>query len=977
MTTLPAPAAAVEGPSHGTDRQTTIYSLSNGLRVVIREDHFAPVVAEQIWVQAGGADEDDIEAGVAHVHEHMLFKGTKKRGVGEIASAVESAGGRINAWTSWDQTVYHVVLASRFAEEGLDILADAVRNSTFDPAELDKELAVVAEEWKRGRDSPGNRLFHALFATAYSDHPYKRPVIGTEESIAGLTREKVLDFYRRFYTPSNMTVIVVGDVDSEKVKAQIEDLFGDFAAREPERPQRKAEGPQAETRFEAIAMDVKEAHMALGFHIPAADHEDVPALDLLSNVLGAGESSRLYRRLVAGQIASSASCSAYTPPDPGMFLFTASLEAGDEGRVLEAFLDEIAKVRKEPVSGEELEMARANLESDFVYRRQTVQGQARELGYFVVVHQDPDYDKTYIKQLRSVTVEDLQRVARKYFSAQGLSVVSLMPEDHPGTLSLEAVREAAAMLEDEAATGTQAALENGSAGAKHAAVDLGDRTSDASQMAADIEDETAEAKHAAVALADKDTGAGQAVALADGNTAAAAGAQAATSQASSAAPAGGDASGGMATAEAVPPPTEPLLMELPNGVRVIVQEHHEVPLFSVRATMLGGLLAETRDNNGISNFTADVLTRGTEQRSHEELARAIESLAGQINGFSGRNSIGVAGGFLSEHFDEGLNLILEVLLRPAFREEDVEKSRRELLLAIKNREDDSAHRAFDLLWETAYPDHPYGMTTLGTESSIESLSADDLAAFYQDVLDPSTLVITVVGDVDSSTVKAKLAHALHGLRDDGHGFKMPPPAARPDSVRRARLDSDRHQTHIVVGFPGVDLKNDDRHALSVLETVLARQGGRLFYELRDQQALAYTVTAFSSEGLAPGLFGAYIATDPDNEEKALAGLLEQLDKVRKKEVSSSELQRAQRFLIGSHEISMQTNGAIADTMAFNELYGLGYLEDRKYAEQIRAVTIEDVKRVAEKYLDPSIRSEAVVGPAEGVIYGPPRIARVE
>ena len=410
--------------------------------------------------------------------------------------------------------------------------------------------------------------------------------------------------------------------------------------------------------------------------------------------------------------------------------------------------------------------------------------------------------------------------------------------------------------------------------------------------------------------------------------------------------------------------TEPELITLANGVRIIVQEHHSVPLFSVRAAMLGGLLAETPANNGISSFVAEMLTRGTERRSRAELTSRVESLAGSLGGFSGRNSLGLAAGFLSRHFDEGLGLFLEALLEPSFGEEDVEKTRREILVAIKNREDQTGHRAFELAYKTVFPDHPYGMTTLGEKASIEAITREDLAAYYRNLLDPSTLVVSVVGDVDRDAVVAKLEAALGSLGDDDERFAMPPAATPPDGPRMAHVDTDKHQSHIVVAYPGVSVRDDDRHALSVLETVLSRQGGRLFYQLRDVEGLAYAVTAFSAEGLAPGMFGAYIATDPDNEERATDGLVREIGKVRNAEVEPSELERAQRHLLGTHEIGLQTNSSLAESMAFHELYGLGYDENDRFAGQIESVTAADIRRVAVEYLNPDIRTVAVVGPAE-------------
>src|SRR5216684_183867 len=209
----------VSPASSATDR--LMFTLDNCLRVVIQEDHFAPVVSSQIWVKAGSADETPDVAGAAHVHEHMIFKGTTRRPVGAIAAEVESSGGHINAFTTADHTVYHLILASRHFATGLDIIADAMQNTTFDPHELGKELQVVMEEWKRGEDSPTSRTATELFRLAYAVHPYGRPVIGFRETIEALNRERVVNFYQRWYHSNNMTLVIVGDVDREQTQAEV------------------------------------------------------------------------------------------------------------------------------------------------------------------------------------------------------------------------------------------------------------------------------------------------------------------------------------------------------------------------------------------------------------------------------------------------------------------------------------------------------------------------------------------------------------------------------------------------------------------------------------------------------------------------------------------------------------------------------------------------------------------------------------
>src|SRR5881275_141457 len=167
------------------------FQLKNGLTVILKEQHGSPVVAFQAWVNVGSADETPELAGIAHVFEHMLFKGTERRGVGQIAQEVEASGGEINAWTSFDQTVYHLVLASRFFDTGLDILADALQNSSFDPEELDRELKVVLEEVKQGEDNPSRVATQALFGAAFTRHPYRRPVIGYTKTVKSFTRERL------------------------------------------------------------------------------------------------------------------------------------------------------------------------------------------------------------------------------------------------------------------------------------------------------------------------------------------------------------------------------------------------------------------------------------------------------------------------------------------------------------------------------------------------------------------------------------------------------------------------------------------------------------------------------------------------------------------------------------------------------------------------------------------------------------------
>ncbi len=856
---------------------TESFALANGMQVIVREDHFAPVVALQAWVKVGAADEHDAEAGVAHVHEHMLFKGTARRGVGQIAAEVESSGGLINAFTTADHTVYHLVLAGRYFATGLDILADALRNSTFDADELARELNVVLEEWKRSEDMPVSRAYTDLFRLAFKSHPYGRPVIGWRETISALDRGRVLDFFQRWYRPNNVVLVVVGDVSLDAVRTQVNAAFADWEPAPLPARARPVEPPQLEMRTTAIDMAVQEHHLLLGFRIPSAHDPDAIALDLLAYVLAGGESTRLVSTLEAQkELVNSVSAFAYTPQDPGLFVVLASLERKKIAAATREMLSALVRIRTEMVSRAELMRARSNLESEFVYRKETMQGQARLLGYSQCVFGDPNYESRYLGELAAVTREDVERVAHTYFQPQNLEAVLVGPEASrlaptPHTLS------AAWVVPPAAPASTR------------------------------------------------------------------------VSRAASAARPRANPRPGIHT------------RTLENGVRLVVKEHHAAPLVALRAATLGGLLLERRDTNGINNFLAGLVTRGSRHHSRETLGRAVESLAGNLDGFSGRNSFGLRGQFIARHAEEGTDLFLEVLRYPTFPADEVEKRRREILVAIANRDDEPAQRAMELFYAAHFPHHPYGLTTLGSRASIASATRASLVAYYRRLLAPSRLVVSAVGDLDAGWMLDRLEHALGDLPPP-RPLSRPLPEPPPSRVRRVRRHLERQQAHFVLGVRGGRVTDSDRAVLKALEAVLSRQGGRLFLELRDRQGLAYSVSAFASEGVDPGVFGIYFACDPSVVDRAVAGVLTELKRLRDEPISAGELEQARKYLLGSYEISLQTNTAQGDELAFNELYGLGLDGGDRYREALAKVTPAALQAAARGYFNLNAYTLAIVGP---------------
>jgi zinc protease len=377
--------------------------LPNGLEVVVQRLDRAPVVSVQIWVKAGSRLEEPAERGLTHQIEHMIFKGTPSRGLGQVAGQIEEAGGRINAYTSFDHTVYHATLPSERWELGLDVLADAVKNSLFEAGELAKEKEVVLEEWRRGQDSPHRLLFETVLGTAFRLSPYRSPVIGSDATIRGFTRQMILDYMARWYTADRVTLVVVGQVEPEAVLAKARQVLGDFRPANHRLYQAPQEPPQAEFRFQARPGRVKKAYLALAFRAFGLTDPRTPAADLLAELLGGGQASRLVERLWGGRgLVSSISASSFTPLDEGLLWVTAACDPAKVEEVVGAIWQELARTTVEPFSPAELARTKLAFKAAFIRDKETMDGQASKLGYFEVLAGGLDREALYLQAVESL-----------------------------------------------------------------------------------------------------------------------------------------------------------------------------------------------------------------------------------------------------------------------------------------------------------------------------------------------------------------------------------------------------------------------------------------------------------------------------------------------------------------------------------------------------------------------------------------------
>lgn len=845
--------------------------LANGLTLLLRESRLAPVADLQIWALVGSADERPGEEGLAHFHEHMLFKGTARRGVGDVAAEVEGAGGRINAYTSFDVTVYHATMPSDAIATGVDVLVDSLRNSSFDAEEVRRETEVVLEEIRRSEDSPGHVLGDAVFSEAYRVHPYGRPILGPASNVASFDRERVIAFFSRWYTPDNLVVVAAGDFDSRELA---EEFRAAFEGAEPGNARRARASEPARSSMRSVVLTRPFERVRLDLCWPGPRFRDPVAthLDLLSFILGECESSRLVRGVKERDgMVDRIDSSSYTPLDPGIFSVNIEVDAPRALDAIETVVDEIARLSAEPVSQDELERARANFLASEHFERESVSGMASKLGAFHNLGGDWRGEALYLDAIRNATPGDLQRAAQAHLDPQRVMVGALLPEGEAGGL-------------DEA------------------------KIVGAAQRGAE---RSKRAFSAARRVSSKD---------------------------------------------------EIISYEFTNGVKLHVQRRREVPVVSLRGAFLGGLLAEGADTAGLTNFTASMWMRGTRSRSASDFARAVENLASDVDGFSGRNSLGITVDVTSDKLEASLDLMAEVLLEPAFDEEEIERERRDVLAAIERREDRLAQLAYLLFTETLFERHPYRLPMSGTRESVGRFDAAAIRAHHERLIRSENLVMAVSGDVDPDEVARAISMRLAALPSGGFDFPSPEVESAPEAIRTAELVKDRAQAHLVLGFAGLSVSDPDRHTLEVIAQVLAGQGGRLFLELRDRQSLAYSVSAVNVEGLAPGFFSVYIATAPDKVEQARVGILRELERLISEPPTDDELSRAKRYLIGSFAIDGQRNSSHAAHMALDGLYGLGVANRQRYPAEITAITKEEVLRVARAILRLDAYTLALVRP---------------
>jgi zinc protease len=829
--------------------------LSNGLTVIVQEDHSAPVASVQAWCATGSIDEDaHLGAGLSHILEHMLFKGTKTRSANQIAQSIQDVGGYINAYTSFDRTVFWIDVPKDGVSTALEVLTDAMMNSTLPPDEYKKEQEVIRREFAMGMDDPDRMAALLLFATAYQRHPYRFPVIGELEIYNQLTQEQVMQYYKTRYVPNDLTFVVVGDVDGERVRQQLSDLFKSYPEQSLKPIFVPSEPPQLGRREVHKEFATELTHLSMAWHIPEVTSPDVPALDLLSTILGDGRSSRLYQRVreEAG-LAFSISAFSYTPGDPGLFGIDATLDPKKREAAEQLALRIVDEVKETGVTADELDKAKKITLSQHLGTLTTMRGQASDIGSNWLLTRDLNFSRHYLDAVQKVTLDDVKRVAKSYLTESNLTVVSLNPK---GSLS--------------------------------------------------------------------------------------------------------------GKAELVKPVAagEIQKFELANGLRLLVREDHRLPLVGMGMVFRGGLLAETPQDNGITRLMAKVLLKGTKTRTAEQIANELESVGGSISSEAGNNSFSVSVDVMKPDVKVGLSLLSDVLLNSTFPEKAITREKEIQIAAIQEEEEQITSVARNIMRDALFPQHPYALRSNGSVDAVQHLTQKELLEFRDRYVVAKNGVIYVFGDVKADEIKQLVEQALGNMKAGALALtdaKASTPLVKTKTVESRK---DKAQGVIMVGFRGASLSSPDRYALELIDEASSDLGSRFFIRIREKMGLAYYVGASEMQGLVPGLFAFYLGTDPQKIERVKTELLDEIHKLATEGLTPEELQRAKKKLIGQQEIANQSNDAFGYHCALDELYGLGFNYYKQLENQVNAVTLDDIKRVAAKYFRDQPYVLATVRPPE-------------
>jgi zinc protease len=876
------------------------FSLPNGLSVVVQEDHRLPTVTALLAYRVGSVYEKDGITGVSHFFEHMVFKGTQKYKRGDIDLVTMRCGGENNAFTDYDMTGYWFRVHSSHLEEILDILSDTMGNCTLDPDEFELERGPVLQEMNIWLDGGWGALEREMGRTMYQSSGYRHPVLGWMEDVKGLTRDQMMAYYKAHYCPQNASLIIVGDVTTERARALAQKYFAAIPKGPPQESPPPFEPAQEEERTVEIKIDRSADRMLVGFRGDTAGSKDDILLDILATILGEGRTSRLQTRLVEKDgLAGEGNVSVSNESRKREGYFSVQVELALDApldQVRQAILEELLDLRKHPVGEKELRRAKNILRAHWVFETESQYQMAQKIGYFEAFDL-PEYVATYLDRVETATPAELLACARKYFTPQNRTIaIGRAPPRTPEDKDKE--------------------KDKGQEKEKGGEKKDGEKKE---------QDKRAPRRHGTPL---------QGVA--------------------------GPADFGSFRE-----------LRLENGLTLLIKPRPGIPILAIQGFVNAGPLYEPEDKAGLASLVGDCLDEGIRDPGGRELTAAqiadgIESLGGKFS----TSSSGVAVKVLSEHATQAFDLVRDVLRYASFPEARVTKVREDMLAEIEARDDDPTARARRLFFEEAFRGHPFHRAALGYAQTVEKLTQKDCVEYYHRFFRPENTIIAVAGDIDADRAVDALRTRFSTWKGEGE-WKAPrvPEIARQGEARTVYSTAPTNQVRFHLGHVGIDRTNPDFFTLKVMETILCTSPGftnRLARSVRDRQGLAYDVggSITAGAGMAPSPFQVVLGVEAKDKDKALESVRHELEKFLKDGPTKEEVQDARNYLLDSFVGSWETAEDLAGYMLETVRYDLGKDYAGQFHRAVSKVSVEDVLRVARKYIDLKNLTLIGVGPLD-------------
>lgn len=893
--------------SHDKVQGVTETRLANGLTILTKEDHAAPVVYFSVYYKVGSRYEISGQTGLSHILEHMMFKGTHDLPPGSIAALFQKNGGEINAATTQDYTFYHELIAADRLELAIRIEADRMEGSAFDPVQLSHEMHVVLSELEGDANNPGWQLYNfALLPQAFQANPYHWPVIGWIPDVEAVAHNRavIYKYYRDHYMPNNATVIICGDFDTKAAVALCQRYFGVYPAGDLEQHHITPVQPQNGERRIILKRPGTVGEVLIGYHAPALGTKDHYVMDVISQILSGGRSARLYQDLVETGIAEDAYADNEDHKDPYLFTLDANDRAGVSNSTVEKALeDEMTKLQTSPVTEEELHRAFNQIDASFVYQNDSVSEQADQLGVYASIAPNGfHYLDDYLARIHETTPADIQRVATEYFTADNRTVAIFEPQPiPPGT--------------------TLAPPPSG----EHFGAIVPITSPAQKAMLADLSREFS-------------TGA--------------------------------------------PPPLghrpSPTRVILPNGMVVIVEENHAVHDVAITGSLRAGSMYDPNGKWGLADLTAGMLSRGTTSKSALQLALTLESVGADVGIGADTEEAEFGGRCLSKDFGLTISTLADELRHPAFPADQLEELRGETLSELEQAKQEAGGtggagtEAQIAFVDSMYPKgHPYWIPTLDqSQQSVQSISRDDLVAFYSNYYRPDTTTMVIVGDVKTAQAVAAIKAVFADWANPSTPKpslnipNVPVPAAAPAPIMLTKPGES--QTNILWGFPG-ELKRTDKdfYAATIMNFILGGSplSARIGLNLRDREGLCYTSYSYFDAAHGAGPFTVFVGTNPVNAMRALAGLKQIVTQMHDQGATAQEVEDAKDYLTGAYPITLGTNSGVADQLLIAQDYGLGLDYIEKRAGYYRSVTLAQVNATARNLLHPTKATLVISGAA--------------